>query len=129
VVVKNNPDYPDLANKWDRFGEAMLPVVDASGPSKVSIGKEATFDVLASFKDAPYPAADMESVLFLLYDADGNLVSKGLAELVTDGQYAIKLTAEMTAKLKEGASKLEIVAISKAVTVPVFAPVTFVVTP
>jgi peptide/nickel transport system substrate-binding protein len=129
VVVKHNPDFPDLANKWDRFGEAKLPLVDASGPSKVTIGKEAAFDVLVSFKDAPYPAQDMEGVLFLLYDAEGTLAGKGEAELVSDGQYVIKLSAELTAKLKEGASKMEIVAVSKVVTVPVFAPVTFVVGP
>ena len=129
MVAKHNPDFPDLADKWDRFGEAMLPSVDVSGPTRVNIGKEATFDVLVSYNDAAYPAADMDAVAFLLYDAEGNLVDKGQADLVVDGQYTITLTAEMTAKLKEGAGHLEVVAVSKVVTVPVFAPVTFVAAP
>ena len=71
----------------------------------------------------------MQNVPFLLYDADGNMVAKGEAELVAEGQYLIKLTPEMTAKLKEGTSQMEIIAISNVVSVPVFATVTFVVAP
>jgi peptide/nickel transport system substrate-binding protein len=126
LVIKNNPDFPDSASKWTRFDGAKMPVLDASGPSKITIGKEATFDVLVSFKDEPYPTADMQSVLFLLYDTEGSLVDKGEAELVTDGQYALTLTPEMTAKLKEGSAQIEVIGVSNVVTVPVFTTVTFV---
>ncbi len=129
LVVKNNPSYVDLANKWDRFGEPELPVVDASGHSKVTIGQEATFDVLVSFKDNPYPQADLDSIAFLLYDAEGNVVGKGQGEFVADGQYAVQLTPDLTSKLKDGASQIEIIAISKVVTIPVFATVNFVAAP
>jgi hypothetical protein len=129
VVVKTNPDFPDLADKWSGFGEPMMPVMDATGPLQVTIGQEATFDVLVSFKDAPYPQANMENVLFLLYDADGTMVAKGQAELVTEGQYTVKLTPEMTSKLKNGTAKLELIAVSKVVALPVFAQATFVAAP
>jgi peptide/nickel transport system substrate-binding protein len=129
VVTKNFADFPDLANKWDRFGEAMLPVVDVSGPSKVTIGQEAVFDSLVSFKDAPYPSDQFENLLFLLYDAEGQMVDKGQAELVSEGLYSITLSAEMTGKLKEGSAKMEIIAVSKVVAVPVFSTVTFVAAP
>lgn len=129
IVVKHNPDFPDLADKWDRFGEAMLPVVDVIGPSKLSIGKEASIDVLVSYHDAPYPADYMDGVLYLFYDAEGNLTGKGEAALVAEGQYVITLTADLTSSLKEGAAKMEIVAVSKAVTVPVLAPINFMVAP
>jgi peptide/nickel transport system substrate-binding protein len=129
LVVKTFPDYADLANKWDRFGEPMLPVVDASGPSKVTIGQEATFDVLVSYKDAPYPQNDLEGISFLLYDSEGKLVGKGQGELVADGQYAITLPAELTSQLKDGASQMEVIATSKIVAIPVFATVTFVAAP
>jgi len=127
IVVRQYASFPDLANKWDRFGEPMLPVVDAVGPAKVVIGEEASVDVLVSFKDSPYPADSLEGIPFLLYDAEGNLVDKGQAEYVTEGQYVIKLSAEMTAKLKEGTSQMEIIAVSKVVSVPVFSRVTFIV--
>ncbi len=129
LVVKNYPDYVDLANKWDRFGEPMLPVVDASGPSKVTIGQEATFDVLVSFKDAPYPQNDVEGISFLLYDSEGNMVGKGQGEYVADGQYAITLPTDLTAQLKDGASQMEVIATSKVVAIPVFATVNFVAAP
>jgi peptide/nickel transport system substrate-binding protein len=118
-----------LANKWERYGEPMLPVVDVTGPSKISIGKDAAFDVLVSFKDAPYPAADMDQVVFLLYDAEGTMVDKGQAKMVADGQYQLTLTAAMTSKLKEGSAQMEVIAVSKVVTVPVFSLVTFVAAP
>ena len=129
LVVKTNPDYADLANKWDRFGEPMLPVVDASGPSKVTIGQEATFDVLVSYKDAPYPQSDLEGISFLLYDSEGNMVGKGQGEYVADGQYAVTLPPELTTQLKEGASQMEIIATSKVVAIPALASVNFVAAP
>ena len=127
IVTRHFADFLDPANKWDRFGEPMLPVLDASGPAKVSSGKEATFDVLVSYKDAPYPSNYLDSIPFLLYDAEGTLVDKGTAEFVTEGQYAIQLTTDMTAKLKEGTAQLEIIAVSNVISVPVFTRVTFVV--
>ena len=129
VVTKNYADFPDLANKWDRFSEAMLPVVDVSGPAMVTIGQEAVFDCLVSFKDAPYPSDQFSNLLFLLYDAEGLMVDKGQAELVSEGLYSITLTAEMTDKLSEGSAKMEIIAVSKVVAVPVFATVTFIAAP
>lgn len=129
VVTKNFAEFPDLANKWDRFSEAMLPVIDVSGPSRVTIGQEAVFDSLVTFKDAPYPADQFSNLLFLLYDTEGQMVDKGQAEMVSEGLYSITLTAEMTNKLKEGSAKMEIIAVSKVVAVPVFSTVTFIAAP
>ncbi len=129
LVVKNNPNSPDFADKWARFGEPMLPVVDATGPSAVTIGQEATFDVLVSFKDAPYPQDKLEGILFLLYDAQGNMVGKGAGEYVAEGQYAVRLTPELTGQLKDGASQIEIVTTSTVVAIPVFVTVNFVAAP
>jgi peptide/nickel transport system substrate-binding protein len=129
LVVKNYPDYADLANKWERFGEPKIPVVDASGPSKVTVGGDASFDVLVSFNDAPYAADDLESILFLLYNSEGSMIGKGQAEYVAEGQYVINLTPELTAQLKEGASQMEIIGISKLVAIPVFTTVNFIAAP
>jgi len=64
-----------------------------------------------------------------LYDAEGLMVDKGQAELVSEGLYSITLTEEMTDKLSEGSAKMEIIAVSKVVAVPVFATVTFIAAP
>ena len=110
-------------------GPGIIPVVDASGPSKVTVGGDATFDVLVSFNDAPYAADDLEGILFLLYNSEGSMIGKGQAEYVAEGQYVINLTPELTAQLKEGASQMEIIATSKLVAIPVFATVNFIAAP
>ncbi len=79
AVVKNNPDYVDLADRWSRFGEAPLAEAALDGPSQVKIGAEAAFNVTLTKKTdgAPYPSADVKEVKFLLYDDKGETVYVG----------------------------------------------------
>lgn len=128
VVAKRFEDYPDLADKWSRFGEPMIAVADVSGPAEVSQSGEATFDAFISFKGEAYPQTDIDKVSYMLYDAAGNLVFSGEATAVADGQYSVTLTAEQLAKLTEGAAKIEFVVSSKVVAIPTFASFDFAVT-
>jgi peptide/nickel transport system substrate-binding protein len=127
IVVRRYEDYPDLADKWSRFSEPKLPVVDVSGPAEVSQSGEATFDAYVSFKDAAYPQAEIDKVAYLLYNAEGALVLSGEASLVTEGQYSINLTAADLAKLSVGSAKIEFVVSSKLVAIPTFASSEFAV--
>ena len=127
VVAKRFEEYPDPADKWSRFGEPMIAVVDVMGPAEVSQSGEATFDAYVSFKDDPYPQADIDKVSYLLYDTEGNLVLSSEASLVAEGQYAAVLTAEQLAKLPTGSAKIEFVVSSKLVAIPSFAGFEFVV--
>jgi peptide/nickel transport system substrate-binding protein len=127
IVVRRYEDYPDLANKWSRFSEPKLPVVDMNGPAEVSQSGEATFDAYVSFKDVAYPQADIDKVAYLLYNAEGALVLSGEASLVTEGQYSIKLTSADLAKLSVGSAKIEFVVSSKLVAIPTFAGFEFAV--
>lgn len=129
VSVARNPNFVDLANKWDRFGEPKLSTVEVEGPASVTIGEAAEFNVMVTFKDEAYPAAEIGSVAYLVFDTTGALAGKGAAEAVADGQYKVTLPAELTSALAAGSNKLEVAVVSKVVSVPSFGAYEFVTAP
>ncbi len=126
LTLRYNEMYPDLATRWLTFSEPKIAVAEVSGPTEVVIGEEAKFDVTVTFKDEPYPAAEITSVKFLVFDATGVLVADGLAELVSDGSYTVTLTAEQSAALTAGATKLEVAVVPLLVSLPTFATYEFI---
>jgi peptide/nickel transport system substrate-binding protein len=128
VVLKNYPGFLDLASKWAGFGEPPIPVIDITAPAEVKIGSEAVFDVMITFNDEPYKQDDLLSVGFLVFNDAGEMVLQGDAAAVADGQYTVTLTAEDTATLTEGATKLTVVVVSALESIPGFESVDFVVT-
>lgn len=129
LLLKRFAQYPDMADKWDRFTAARIAIVDVSGADTVTIGKEATFDVELSFEGEPYAMADVEQVKFLVLDAKGQLAYVGAAEAVADGQWVIKLPADVTAKLEAGSNRLEVAAVLRVVALPAFGSMQFVTAP
>lgn len=127
VVMQRNLDYPDPSNRWDRFGEPMIAVVDVSGPGQVMVGLEAVFDVFVTFDDQPYLQEYIDRVSYLLYDTTGELVSSGACDAVVDGQYQAILTAEITKLLSSGTGKVEIVVAPVVVGIPTIASTDFIV--
>jgi peptide/nickel transport system substrate-binding protein len=127
VVAKRFEDFPDLSDKWSRFGEPQIAVVDLTGPADVSQSGDATFDAYLSFNDTPYPQDDVDKVAYLLYDAEGSLVLSGEAAVVADGQYSVTLTAVELGKLPAGSAKIEFIVSSKMVAIPTFASLEFMV--
>jgi len=126
LMLQRFTDYPDMANKWDRFGAPKLAVAELDGPAQVTIGQEAKFDVFVTFKDAPYPQSEIGNVKYLLFNDKGDLVASGDAAAVADGQYAVTLDAETTKLLEAGAAKLEVAISPIVVSVPTFAAFEFV---
>jgi peptide/nickel transport system substrate-binding protein len=129
VVLKRFADFPDSADKWLRFGEPKIASVTVDGPGQVKIGEEAKFDVTVTFNDQPYPSNELASVKYLLFDANNNLVAKGDAVMVAEGQYQVVLSADVTKALAAGANKLEVVVASKVVSIPSFQSIQFVTAP
>jgi len=123
VVLARYENFPDPADKWVRFASPKIAVVDVTGPASVTIGTDATFDVFVTYEDAPYPQAEIGGVKFLLFDAAGNLVAKGDATAVADGQYQVVVP---TTGLAAGSNKLEVAVTSKVVSIPSFGSVEFV---
>ena len=129
AVLKNNPDFPDLADRWNMFSEARLAESVLEGPAQVKAGEEAVFDATITFKDEPYPQADIKDVKYILYDATGAVAATGNATAVADGQYQVTLGADQTSNLPSGASRLEIAVVPIPVAVPSFTSVDFVAVP
>ena len=118
AVLKRFEDYPDPADKWAIFGEPMIPDVEVDGPGQVVKGQEAAFDVYLTFKGDPYPADEITKVLYLVFDQDGNLQTRGEAQMVEEGAYQVIIPADVSGQFAEGALNLQVVAVSKMVAVP-----------
>lgn len=129
ATLKNNPDFPDLADRWSSFSTPKLAVAALDGPPQVKIGDQAVFDVTVTFNGDPYPQADIKQVKYLLYDATGVVLSVGDAAAVADGHYQVTLGSDVTSKLVAGSNKIEVAAVPIPVAIPAFTSLDFVVVP
>jgi peptide/nickel transport system substrate-binding protein len=129
AVLKNNTDFVDLADRWSAFSEPRLATTVLDGPGQVKIGDEAVFDASVTFKDEPYPQADIARVKYILYDATGAVVIVGDATAVGDGQYQVTLSSDITSKLTTGSARLEVAVVPIPVAVPSFTSFDFVAVP
>ena len=129
AVLKNNPDFPDLSNRWAQFSEPKLADTSLDGPAQVKAGEEAVFDATITFKDQPYLQSDIQKVKYILYDASGAVASTGDATPVEDGHYQVTLDAATTSKLPSGASRIEVAVVPIPVAVPSFTSLDFVAVP
>ncbi|MCB0095147.1 MAG: hypothetical protein KDE46_05465 [Caldilineaceae bacterium] len=129
VLLKRNPDFTDPADKWLRFQEPMIADVVVDGPGRVTIGEEATYDVLVTFKGEAYPTSDINTVKYLVFNAVGDLAFSGEAEAAADGQWQVVLSADQTGQLETGANRLEIAVVPIPVSVPTFGSLEFVTVP
>ncbi|MBO9369491.1 MAG: ABC transporter substrate-binding protein [Chloroflexi bacterium] len=127
VLLKRNEAYPDPAEKWAGFGVPKVAVVELEGPSQVTKGQEAKYDVYVTFEEEPYPSDEIASVVYLIFDSQGNLLAKGDAAMVAEGQYQVVLSGDVTSKFPAGAAKLEVAVASKVVSIPAYGTLEFVV--
>ncbi|MDR5708691.1 MAG: hypothetical protein QN140_02595, partial [Armatimonadota bacterium] len=72
----------------------------------------------------PYPPGDITEVRYLLFDARNELAGSGRAQRAREG-WRVILSPQATARLSPGSSRLEVIVISRAVSIPGFASVTF----
>ncbi|MCJ7694753.1 MAG: hypothetical protein MUO40_04925, partial [Anaerolineaceae bacterium] len=126
ATLINNPLYIDLSDTWDRFGAPKIAEVEVDGDASVTLGGEFVFDVFVTFEGETYASTDIKSVSGLLYDATGAIVAVLDAVLVEEGHYAVTVPADLAAKMEAGASKVDIVVVSKVVAIPTFNTFEFV---
>ena len=126
VLLKNNPNFLDTADKWLNFGKPKIAEVALEGPSSVKIGEEASFDVKVTYEGAAYPASEIAQVKYLVFDNEGTLAFVGEAQLVEDGLYKIAFTKEQSALLKVGSNKMEIAVVSLKVSIPSMESIEFI---
>ncbi len=129
AILERYADYPDPANKWDRFAAPAIAEVDVTGSARVTINSEVKFDVMVDFEEQPYPVSDILEVKYLLFNAKGEMAFSGLATAVKDGQWQVTLSKEVTSKLEAGSNRLEVVVVSKLVAMPSLGSFQFVTVP
>jgi peptide/nickel transport system substrate-binding protein len=129
LVLKNNTEFVDFADRWEIFSEPKLASIQLDGPAQVKAGEEAVFDALVNFKDQPYPEADIEEVKYILYDTTGAVVDVGTATLLSEGQYQVTLDADTTSNLPSGSARLELAVVPVPVAIPAFTSLDFVALP
>ena len=126
LILRYNPDYPDLATRWSRFASAPIPDVMVDGPGNVNIGDEATYHIYVDFAGEPYAVDDIMLAKYLVFDATGELAHVGEAEAVEDGHWDAVLSADVTGALEAGANQLAAIVVSKRALLPVKDVVQFV---
>jgi peptide/nickel transport system substrate-binding protein len=129
LVLKNNTQFADTADRWAAFSEPKLATVVLDGEGQVKAGDETVFDATVTFNDQPYFNDDIQRVKYILYDTTGVVVEVGDATAVGDGQYQITLSADTTSKLQTGSARLEAAVVALPVAVPSFTSFDFVVVP
>jgi peptide/nickel transport system substrate-binding protein len=129
VELARFADFPDPAAKWERFAAPWIAEAAVSGPAQVQVGAAAEFDIAVTFEGEVYPMEGIDFVNYLVIDAAGKVALSGTAEAVADGQWRVVLTAEQTAALPVGSTKLEVVVAPLWVSIPSFASIEFVTLP
>jgi len=128
VELRRFSRFPDPSTRWIGFDEPRVAAVAGSGPATVKIASEASFDVRVTFKGRPYPAKDIGEVKYLVFNAKSELVATGKATLAGDA-WKIVLAADVTRKLVPGSNRLEVIVVSKVVSLPSFGTVSFTTLP
>jgi hypothetical protein len=128
VELRRFSRFPDPSTRWIGFDEPRVAAVSASGPSTVKVGAEAAFDVRVTFKGRPYATKDIEEVKYLVFNAKSELTAIGKATPAGDA-WKIVLAPDLTRKLVPGSNRLEVIVVSKVVSLPSFATVSFTTLP
>jgi peptide/nickel transport system substrate-binding protein len=126
VVIRRFDRFPDPPDKWRRFIDPRIPEVNIAGPVRVTSGEAARFQVEVTFQGEPYPADDVDFARFLVLDARGGLVTAADAQPTSNGLWEVELTPEQTADLETGSTRLEVVVVSRLVSIPSFETFSFV---
>jgi peptide/nickel transport system substrate-binding protein len=129
VVIRRYDDFPDRSDKWLRFTDPEIPVLDIDAPLVVEAGDRLDLSLRIEFEGEPYPAGNIETARYMLFDSRGRLAMEGGAEPGEDGQWKISLSSDRIAMLGFGANSLEVAVTSRRVAMPVFATHVFATVP
>jgi peptide/nickel transport system substrate-binding protein len=132
ATVKNNPEFPDFADRWAKFGVGPVGEAALDGPAQVKIGEEAVFTVALTNRNTGevYPSADVKEMKFLLYNDKGETVYVGAGVATADeGVFTLTIPADVSAKLVAGTGSIEAAAVLIPVAIPAFTSLDYVVVP
>jgi peptide/nickel transport system substrate-binding protein len=118
LVLRNNTNYPDLADRWSSYASPRLPQLDLTGPAQVDGSGTATYDAYVTSSGDPYPAAEVLRVDYALLDSLGMTKSEGMAAFVEAGHYRVALTNTQVGLLGIGPGKIILSVTVKPVCIP-----------
>jgi peptide/nickel transport system substrate-binding protein len=121
LVLKQNPRYVDLSDRWLTMTHPKLATVTVDDPGPLSTSSEATFEIWVNHDGSPYPLAEIKHVTYLLFGTDGGLVETGLASPVADGHFQVTLSAGSMSGLLEGVNRLDVAVVPIPVVIPAYA--------
>lgn len=113
LTLSNFDRYIDPAAKWPDFTGSRQASVKIEGPDTVARGVHAVFGATVSLEadGGLYPADQIQSVKYIVYDADGLAAWHGEGSMVQQGMYNITLEYKEIANLKSGTCRLEVVVV------------------
>ncbi len=124
IEVSANRQYPFGPEKWSGFGEErLIKVVDISYKESVNIGETVNIDLKINILQTPARAQDV-IIKYWFYNPTGNIIGKGDATFVSDGNFRISLS---TSGLSPGIYSFKIYAVSKYAYIPEFISGKFIV--
>jgi peptide/nickel transport system substrate-binding protein len=129
LILQRNTEYPDMADKWDRYSSAPIPEIMIDGEDRVTIGEEVIYDVFVDLNGEPYAVDEIAMVRYLVFDATGELAEVGDGVAVEDGYWTVTLSEESTGGLTEGSNQLAVIVVSERALVPVRDTFQFVTSP
>lgn len=119
VVLKANRAFPDPADKWLKFAEPVIPEIETISAPVITPGLPAEINVSITFNGRPYAIEDISFVKYIVSSPTVTLV--GIAKPVRDGLWKIALSSENTSLLTAGTLSIDVIVVSKLVSVPVSA--------
>jgi peptide/nickel transport system substrate-binding protein len=128
ITLSKFADYMYSFDQFSNFSKPEIAVASVDGPTTLKVGDEGTFNVTITFDSKPYPDADLDSVGYTLFGADGSVVTSGTATKASEGKYTITLSKDVTSKLTSGSVSLNVAVSSKVVSLPTFVTYSFAVT-
>ena len=128
VTVSAYEGYKEDRHRWDFLSTPKTATVEIDGPASVSADAEAVFEVYVSDPNGDaYPAAEIATVKYLLFNSAGVITNVVSVEATEDGLYEVILSADAIAELGTGACKIEVVVSPSTVAAPSIVPAEFVV--
>jgi len=128
ITLTGYENYKEDRHRWDFLSAPKIATVEFDGPASVTADAEAVFEVYVEDPNGDaYPADEITSVKYLLFDSTGAIAEVMDVVAAEDGLYEIVLSADTIAKLGSGACKIEVVVSPKSVAAPTILPAEFVV--
>lgn len=118
ITGKRFDGYLHEMDKFLVFAAPRFADIKVNGPMTATKDVAQVLQVLLTEDGEAYPAEDIDTVKFLVLDANGEIAFSGEGDVMYDGEVHIILSQEDLAALPSGSTTVEIIAVLKPVARP-----------